>query len=339
MRILAVTNIYPTPQAPFSGNFVEQQIKGLRQIGLDVDVLFVDRGQKGMGVYMGLGGQIQVSIKRFQPDIVHAMYGGVMAGQVTKTVNDRPTVVTFHGSDLLGEHLSGVLRKLIAGYGVGVSWRAARRASGIVVVSKDLREALPGDTNTPITVIPCGIDLQRFTPLNRDLCCTQLGWNADRFHVLFPSTSGNPVKRPALARTAVEAANHLGISAEIHYLRGVPNSEVPVWINASDVVLLTSLHEGSPTIIKEALACNVPIVSVDVGDVRERIQGIKGCYLVSAEPADLAHKLRLVHDGLRRVEGRVKTYDLSLQRIALRLREFYSQVLLSFEKERYKAPY
>jgi teichuronic acid biosynthesis glycosyltransferase TuaC len=339
MRILAITNMYPTPQAPFSGNFVEQQIKGLRQIGLDVDVLFVDRGQKGMGVYMSLGGQIQVRVKRFQPDIVHAMYGGVMAGQVTRAVNDRPTVITFHGSDLLGERLSGVLRKLIAGYGVGVSWKAARRASGIVVVSKALREALPQDLNRPITVIPCGIDLKRFTPLNRDSCCTQLGWNTDRFHVLFPSTSGDPVKRPALARSAVEAANRMGISAEIHYLRGVPNSEVPVWINASDVVLLTSLHEGSPTIIKEALACNLPIVSVDVGDVGERIQGIKGCYLASSEPVDLANKLRLVHGGLRRVEGRVKMHELSLECVAVRLRKFYSQVLLSFEKERYNTSY
>jgi hypothetical protein len=106
MRILAVTNMYPTRQAPGLGTFVEQQIQGLRQIGLNVDLLFLDRVQQGMSVYVGLRRRIQAKIERFQPDIVHAMYGGVMAGQVTKTVNDKPTVVTFHGSDLLGEHLS-----------------------------------------------------------------------------------------------------------------------------------------------------------------------------------------------------------------------------------------
>jgi teichuronic acid biosynthesis glycosyltransferase TuaC len=132
----------------------------------------------------------------------------------------------------------------------------------------------------------------------------------------------------------VEAVNRLGIDAEIHYLRGVPNSEVPVWINASDVMLLTSLHEGSPTIIKEALACNLPVVSVVVGDVRERIQGIKGCYLALSDPGDLANKLRLVHDGLRRVDGRIQMQEFSLERVALRLREFYSEVLASFEKRK-----
>jgi teichuronic acid biosynthesis glycosyltransferase TuaC len=112
----------------------------------------------------------------------------------------------------------------------------------------------------------------------------------------------------------------------------VPHEEVPVWLNASDVVLLTSLHEGSPNIVKEALACNIPVVSVDVGDVRERIQGIEGCYLVDPEPGDLAAKLQMVHAGSRRVVSRIKIQELSLERVALQLKKFYSEVLVSFEK-------
>ena len=82
----------------------------------------------------------------------------------------------------------------------------------------------------------------------------------------------------------MERATRLGIDAEMHHLSGVPNDHVPIWLNASDVVLLTSLHEGSPTIIKEALACNRPVVSVDVGDVRERIRGVDGCFLARPDP-------------------------------------------------------
>jgi teichuronic acid biosynthesis glycosyltransferase TuaC len=96
------------------------------------------------------------------------------------------------------------------------------------------------------------------------------------------------------------------------------------------VVLLTSLHEGSPTIIKEALACNVPVVSVDVGDVCERIQGIAGCYLAVPEPRDLADKLLLVHTGSRRVKSRSHIQALSLERTALRLKEFYGEVVTGF---------
>ena len=99
----------------------------------------------------------------------------------------------------------------------------------------------------------------------------RLGWDPKRFHVLF-ATSGNPVKRPELAQAAVGELCRMGVQAEIHLLQDLPNSVVPVWINGSDVLLLTSLHEGSPTIVKECLACNLPIVSVDVGDVAERIE-------------------------------------------------------------------
>jgi teichuronic acid biosynthesis glycosyltransferase TuaC len=333
MRILTVTNMYPTPRAPASGIFVEQQIHGLRQIGLDIDVIFVDRAQKGMKAYMGLGQKVRTRIKDLQPDLVHVMYGGVMADQVTRTVHDRPTVVTFHGSDLLGEPLSGLLRKLIAGYGVWVSWRAARRASGIVVVSKILQDALPEDLDSSkVKVIPCGIDIERFKPLNRDTCRDQLGWAANRFHVLFPTSSGNPLKRPGLARAALEAVNRFGIHGEMHQLQGVAYHEVPVWLNASDVVLLTSLHEGSPTIIKEALACNRPVVSVDVGDVRERLQGIEGCYIALPDPNDLAAKLYLVYASSCKVVGRSKMQEFSLEHVGLRLKEFYGEVLASHKK-------
>ena len=177
-----------------------------------------------------------------------------------------------------------------------------------------------------VRIIPCGIDLERFTPLDRQACLNRLGWAADRFHVLFPSNAGNPVKRPALAGAAVAAANRLGIPAEIHYLRGVSNAEVPLWINASDVLLLTSLHEGSPTIVKEALACHLPVVSVNVGDVEEQIRGVEGCHLASADPDALAARLLAVHARARRLSPAAKIQELSLERIALRVKRFYDEL-------------
>jgi teichuronic acid biosynthesis glycosyltransferase TuaC len=332
MRILAVTNMYPMPGFPNAGIFVEQQIRSLREIGLTVDVILVNRLERGMSAYIGLARQVCATVRTFRPDLIHSMYGGVMAEQVTKSVNDRPTLVTFHGSDLLGENLSGSVRKILACYGVRCSRRAARRASGIVTVSRVLLDALAQDVDrAKVRVIPCGIDLQRFKPLDKDICRARLAWDPGRFHVLFQASS-NPVKRPGLARAAVERLSHFGIRAEIHYLRGVANSQVPVWLNASDVVLLTSLHEGSPTIIKEALACNLPVVSVNVGDVAERIQDVAGCYIALPELHDIATKLSWVHRGPRQVSGRVKMEALSLERIAHRLKENYEEVVASFGK-------
>ena len=101
MRILAVTNIYPTSRNPALGSFVERQISSLQQIGLKVNTIFVDRAKEGMTCYLGLAHQLCRKINEIQPDLVHVMYGGVMANVVTRAVKDRPTVVSFCGSDLL----------------------------------------------------------------------------------------------------------------------------------------------------------------------------------------------------------------------------------------------
>ena len=331
MRVLAVTNMYPTLALPTEGIFVEQQIKGLRQIGLEVEVVFLNRKQEGISVYRGLGRKIDSRIKHFEPDVVHIMYGGVMADLVTRAVRNRPTVVTFHGSDLLGEHLSGFARKMIAGHGVYSSWRAAWRANGVIVVSKILQEALPKFVNrSKVRIIPCGIDFNRFQLLDRKVCLDRLGWDPNCFNILFNGNSADPVKRPYLARRTIDLlVNELGIHAKLQELRGVSNDEVPIWLNASDAVLLTSLHEGSPTVIKEALACDLPVVSVDVGDVREQIQGIEGCYIALPTPADLAAKLALVYSGSSRVEGRQRMQKLSVENIARCLAEFYQELLNS----------
>jgi glycosyltransferase involved in cell wall biosynthesis len=113
----------------------------------------------------------------------------------------------------------------------------------------------------------------------------------------------------------------------------VPHEEVPIWLNASDVVLLTSLHEGSPNIIKEALACDLPVVSVDVGDVRERIDGIEGCHIALPDPDDLGIKLSLVAANKGRIAGREKMQSLSLEHTALHLRSFYREVVESHQRQ------
>lgn len=322
--------MFPSADFPASGTFVEQQVKGLREVGVSVDVMVVDRAGRGVQAYLSLGRQLRRSLAESRPDIVHVMYGGIMAWMVARQVRTKPTVISFCGSDLLGERLSGRVRRFVSGVGVLASHRAARRASGIVVKSNNLERALPATVHREkVRVIPNGIDLELFRPLDRDTCRTKLGWEPDRFHILFPTNCGDPVKRFGLAKAAVEEANRAGLNATIHELRGVRHSEVPAWLNASDVVLLTSLHEGSPNVIKEALACNVSVVSVDVGDVAERIRGIDGCYIAVPEPMDLASKLLLVHSGGPRIKGRDAMQALSLQCVGEQLRDFYTDVLAS----------
>lgn len=328
LRVLAVTNMYPTQAAPWSGVFVEQQVNGLRACGTEVRVMLIDRRRKGMRSYFLMGPSLRKAAAELEPDLIHVMYGGVMAERVTGLFKRLPIVVTFHGSDLLGENLSGRLRRCVSHFGVWCSRRAASRANGVVAVSRGLaRKITPSIPEAKLRIIPCGIDLNRFIPLDRADCRQRLGWSQAGFHILFPANNGDPVKRPWLAKAAAEILKRETGPVEIHYLQGVSNQEVPCWINAANVVLLTSAHEGSPTVVKEALACNVAVVSVDVGDVAERINGIDGCHLSGGDPMELAEKLRLVQAGPSRVNGREKMHSLSLPSIAAQLQSLYHWVL------------
>jgi glycosyltransferase involved in cell wall biosynthesis len=328
MRVLAITNLHPTPESPGAGAFIAQQIESLRSRGIEIEIMFLNRRRDGPWIYYRLGPALRCKVSEFAPDLIHVMYGGVMAAEVTRHRSKVPVIVNFHGSDLLGENLSGLWRKIISHYGVYCSIKAARRAQGIIVVACNLLNALDRRVNArKVRVIPCGIDLERFKPLDRPCCQEKLGWPASDFHVLFVSSSGDPVKRPELAQAATEHLQRKRGSVQFHMLSGVPNEEVPVWLNASDVLLVTSKHEGSPTVVKEALACGLPIVSVPVGDIPERLADIGGCYLTEPDPRELGEKLDLVYQRRERLQCRDKLQKLSCGAIASSIEEFYFEIL------------
>jgi glycosyltransferase involved in cell wall biosynthesis len=330
LRILAVTNLYPAPSTPVSGTFIEQQVKGLKQIGLDVDVMYVNRIHGGMKEYRNLGARVRPRIAAFQPDIVHVMYGGVMADQVTRAVYDRPVVVSFCGADLLGEPLAGYVRTFISKFGVRSSHKAARRAQGIIVKSKNLYDVLPGDIDrSKVRIIPNGVDFERFKPMDKSEARRLLGWPMEPAVVLFATVRGHAKKRPELAQAAI-AQTTCDRPVELRIMKGVPHEQVPLWLNASDALILTSVNEGSVNIVKEGLACNLPIVSVDVGDVRERLNGVRLSVIAEPTPEVLSHKLSDILQQGGRSDGRSHLQDLTITAVAERLKQVYLQVLSSY---------
>jgi len=335
VRILAVTNMWPTAERPRVGTFVERQVRGLEKLGLTVEPLVVDRTSGGMWAYRGAANLVQRAVGRFRPDVVHVMYGGVMSELVSGVLQDVPWVQAFCGTDLLGEQSGLLLQRLRGLVGVVCSRRSARRADQVVVKSRDLERALPPDVErTRVHVIPNGVDLELFRPLDREGCRARLGWQPGVFHVVF-STPGlaDANKRLPLARAAVECLARNGIPAELHVMLEVPHLEVPVWLNAADAVLMTSHHEGSPNIVKEALACNRPVVSVDVGDVKERLDGIEGCFMAEPDPEDLARKLEAVAAGPRTVSARERMKELSIETVARRLVGVYEAAMAKKEAD------
>ena len=315
---LVVTNMYPSAERPALGTFVADQVTCLRASGVKVELVHVDRAGHGRRAYRELAVAVRRAVAAAAPDLVHVAYGGVMAEVVTRIVGDRPVLVAFCGSDLLGARATHGVARWSERYGVLASARAARRAAGITVKSRNLFDALPAGLGERTWIVPDGVDLARFRPLDRRECRAALGLDRDATYVLFPAAPHRPEKRYALAAAAVARLD----GVQLRTLGGVRHDDVPLWINAADAVLLTSLYEGSPNVVKEALACNVPLVSVDVGDVRERIEHVDGCFIAAAEPEALAAELGQAL-GCGRTQGRERAEEVSLERINARLLDVY----------------
>jgi glycosyltransferase involved in cell wall biosynthesis len=164
-----------------------------------------------------------------------------------------------------------------------------------------MRQLVPG------TVIPCGVDLNVFRPYNRDEARLHLGWPKDKYLILFPFDPARLLKRYDLVKAAVEQVVKEGIDAEVVTVFGMANHHMPCYYSAADAMILCSDHEGSPTSVKEALACNLPVVATDVGDVREILSGVEGSWICAQEVGDIARHLRAALEVSRsgQFEGRI----------------------------------
>jgi glycosyltransferase involved in cell wall biosynthesis len=241
-------------------------------------------------------------------DIVHANYGLTAPAALAQPT--RPVVLSLWGSDLFGR------------YGPVSRW-CARRADAVVVMTEEMADALgPVDAH----VIPHGIDLSLFRPLPAADARARVGWDHDALHVLFPYAKQRPVKDYPRAAAVVEAVrSRLDTPVRLQTLSGVPHEMMPVYLNAADSLLITSSHEGSPNTVKEALACNRPVVSTDVGDVAERLDGVTQTR-VGRTDAELVEGLLAVLARGEPSDGRDRVRSLSLARTSERLARVYESV-------------
>lgn len=327
MKILAVTNMYPTEASPAHGTFIQSQVESLKPL-VDIEVLHIDRSSLGKSAYFSARRQVGEAISTAKPDIVHVMNGGALAFFTASAVKRTPLVISFCGSDLLGDPQLSWKRRAMGQATVLASKAAALRADAIIAKSKQLAAKVPAAVAARrVHVIPNGVDFHQFQPQDRRECQARLGWPPDEFHVLFTGNPASETKRFPDAAGAVERIRARGIPARLQLLRGVRHDEVPLWLNAADVLLLCSVHEGSPNIVKESLACECPVVSTDVGDVAERVEGIEGCYLCRQTIESLADGLEAVYRNGARLRCRGQIATISVEAIAKRVESVYRSVI------------
>lgn len=323
MRVLIVTAMYPTQDDPAFGIFVKEQVDSLIQAGIDIDVLyFKDGTRNGIKGYLTAVSKLHKKLREKQYDLIHAHYG--LTGAVARMQFKHPLIVTFHGSDLIGavnNHYQYTFHSKIT---TSISKLVGLLTARSIIVAEILKTK---PWLNSAVIIPMGIDLSVFRPIPVQEAKQQLGFTGEEQRVLFLWPPPLPIKRFDVAQDAVRLLQESGHKVELLPVYQATHDQIPLYMNACDALVLTSMHEASPCVIKEALACNLPIVSVDVGDVAERIAGVSGCYLCERTPRDVADKLYLALKHGRLTNGRDKIQDFSLQDTARKVIDVYEDVL------------
>jgi glycosyltransferase involved in cell wall biosynthesis len=324
LRVLAVVGDWPSATCAVSA-FVKTQIESLTRVGVQTEVWNLGAHHKGSYKYWRGVLEVRRRARLGRFDLLHAHYG--YSGWVARLQWHRPVVVSFMGGDVLGLRApQGHVRRSSLPI-VASNKLLARLADAVIVKSAHMARVL---SPVPARVIANGVDTRLFHPADRTCARQHLGWADDRYYVLFPGLPSRPEKCWWLAQQAIHAAGFaVSRPIELIPLAGIPRDRVPVYMNACNALLMTSSSEGSPNAVKEALACDLPIVSVPVGDVEEVIAGVEGSVICARDPLVLGSALaRVLRDG-ERCAGRVAIdhLGLDLDNVARRVRAVYDEVL------------
>jgi teichuronic acid biosynthesis glycosyltransferase TuaC len=287
---------------------VDFQLRSFEGKSIEIYKFIIAEG--GILGYLKATQRLKKYIISNQIDIVHShySYSGFLAILATR----RPIICSLMGSDILQ-------KKKLEKWFIYIS--ALHFWNRVIVKNKLIQSEIKKST-----CIPNGVDFTNFSPFDKKIAQERLGFNPVYKHIIFAAKDPNSaVKNLKLAQSSISLLNDGLI--QFHLVSEVSYCELPIFYNAADLLLLTSLSEGSPNVIKEAMACNCPIVATDVGDIREVIGDTAGCYVTSFDPLDVAEKIRMALDFGQRTLGREKIGHLDNQLIADQILEVYREVL------------
>jgi len=285
--------------------FITEQVDAIKNKGVEVRYFYI-RGN-GVRAYINSYRLLKKEIAIFKPDVIHAHYG--LSGFFANWQRAVPVVTTYHGGDINYDK-ARFFSKL-----------AARLSKYNIYVSQKL--ALKAGAKKKFMIQPCGINLNVFYPVDKILAREKQNLKPGQTYVLFSGSFTNRIKNAKLAKEAVEKTRK---DIQLVELKGYNRDEVSLLLNACDVAFLTSFMEGSPQFIKEAMACNCPIVSTNVGSVEEIIDHTGGCYLTSFDSDDVSEKLKQAIAFGKRTNGHQKISHFDNDIIAERIIGVYESI-------------
>ena len=305
MKVLVVANS-KIGDGRFS-HFVNEQLKAIQAEG--VEIVKFGMTEKGLLGYLKSAKALRKIIKETNPDCIHAHYG--LCGICANLQRMVPVVTTYHGSDIHSK-----------GWNLALSRISIRLSAYNIFVSKKLFDISKAKCSK-YTIVPCGIDVNTIQSIPREEALGKLQRHAP--FVLFSGSFSNGVKNAPLAQEAMTRVPNI----ELVELEGYSRQEVNLLMNAASCLLMTSHREGSPQVVKEAMACCTPVVSVDVGDVKDVIGGTEGCYIAKYDANDIAEKIKMALEYKEKTKGRQRIIELGLdnQLLAKRVVSVYEQVI------------
>jgi teichuronic acid biosynthesis glycosyltransferase TuaC len=331
LRVLQLTNMYPSAEQPNRGVFVRSQVESLARHGVSSEVEEI-QGYLSTLNYLRALPALPARVHAGRYDLVHMHFGYTALAAVA--VSGRPSVLSFCGDDLLGRPDEQGTRSRKSMALVGLGKRAARRADAIIVKSDEMKQAL-GPGYADVEVIPNGLDLDFFEPLPREQARSALGWPQDAEILFFPADAAEPRKNFALAQAVCARLRGAGRPVRLERMFGRPQSNIVLAMAAADVLLSCAVQEGSPNAVKEGMAMNLPIVASDVGDCAQRLELCSPGAVVTLDvDAFAAATEKILQTGGGRSNGREHISELGLDAVARRVVAVYRRSIVRFDARR-----
>lgn len=293
----------------------------------NVDIHYYTIKGKGIKGYLKNIKPLKNQIKKEAYDIIHAHY--VLSGLIAILSGKKnPIVLSLMGDDAYGSFNSKGKLKISSIYLIILSKIIQFQVKHIIVKSENIKKTVLNKRK--VTIIPNGVNLNIFKSKSKKICRKELGLTTSKRIVLFLGNPEDSRKNLKLAKQAIQLSQIKNLELVIPY--PVQHCKVPKLLNAADILLFTSTAEGSPNIIKEAMACNCPTVSTDVGDVRWVFGNTKGYFISTFDPEDVAEKISLAFDFVEtnnrtHDQHRINSLGLDSISIAKKIIEVYQQVL------------
>ena len=325
MKVLQVTTNYPTKSNPILGIFMKEQVESLESLGVENTIFFSNAtesnvGKQGGGKWVHIRSVFKLSwhLLTHRYDLIHChsalsglillLSGGAFFNKCIISFQNDPD----KGGDkklfrILYPFFNKVIVKKPTSYS---SWKK-------------------------IVYLPNGCNSDFFKPMDREECKKKLGLDSEKRYILYVD-SNRSRNRTQKRKDRFDATMDLLRTKYGHnnieelVMVGVARNDVPTWMNACDLHLLSSDEEGSPNSVKECLFCGVPVVATNVGNVEDLLESMPACY-VSKEftpqsLAEVANQALVSNSSKEEIRFAVMQKGLDIGSVANKLFAIYKNI-------------